>query len=164
MTWLEFTSWIPFLSVCAPFVGYILVMSTNRWQTKKQIMNEAVTKDRKAYRDNLREYAVKFVALCNGRSIDSSGDTKLDCYNRILFILNPEDILEQQLICLMQELLAQYDSAKANQFIYCVMMILKFEWERAKDAAGDKNNKKNLTGWAHAKKTGKLPHPPEWMR
>jgi len=101
-----------------------------RWQTKIQIMNESITKERKEYREFMRDASVKFVTSENESSMEK-------VKNEIILRLNPYDPRDQLLVELMNLIIDSKTDRTESQvlkekFIYSMQCLLKFDWERSK--------------------------------
>lgn len=97
---------------------------------KKQIMTESITRERREYREKMRELTVAFVS-------ETDKTLKEDIRNEILLRLNPYDDADKKRIELMNELIADPDcEERKNQFLYSMQCLLKYDWERSKEEAG----------------------------
>lgn len=153
-------------ALIASIMGGAIVAVINsvsvRWRTKKQIYYESICKERKVYRDNLREYAVKFVMLCANDYTEHKSETKEIYANRILFLLNPQDEYEQQVYQLMMGMIFDFKENDRDKFLFCIMQMLKYDWERAKKEA-DSKEKRDVEKSKPVLENGQLPFAPAWF-
>jgi len=125
----------------------VINLFSTRRLIQKQNMNEYISKERSAYRENMREYATRFIILCQAsEGRDDNGSKEKYAYKIVLY-LNPKQKVEQELCNIISRLLIKYNETEAMKFFHYIRFLLWYDWRKAKREAGSKKFERHKTSF-----------------
>ena len=118
--------------------GAAFVSSLVTWlNVRRQIKAKYITNERAKWRDEIRMLTRKALKAILDKKY-SEGNKEIKCIqNRLRILLNPFDCQDQAILdCMTNATLGQNSEEQADEFSKRISLLLKHDWERAKDEAG----------------------------